>query len=351
VAVDIEVTAVGRNGVATLDEASAAARKLREFTRGELAAELGVKPIAVSRWLIQLVERKLVESATDERGLFYRATMEPLESEVFEPKPPRDDAPAQVHASVSVAEPDEAQKDDDDDIDWAKEGAVTAEEVRDWALMLERFTINHLANEMEVSWATAKRYVEMLVKQGIIVDNGWRGHRDAVVWEVRGEVEDHAARHRRRQTPVEREVLAKFGSAIHIERRGVTQALGELPRLSTDKDVNLLVAEAKAFGWPVEKRANHHVITPPGAERPIPIPSTPKGAGMVRVFRDQLRAAGLPDLGDPNSQGEDLHVERGKTIGDTSRTAKRRQADLSVAGRRRPGRTNKKRGSNRHGKR
>jgi DNA-binding transcriptional ArsR family regulator len=87
VAVDIEVTAVGRNGVATLDEASAAARKLREFTRGELAAELGVKPIAVSRWLIQLVERKLVESATDERGLFYRATMEPLESEVFEPKP------------------------------------------------------------------------------------------------------------------------------------------------------------------------------------------------------------------------------------------------------------------------
>lgn len=340
-AVDTEARAVGRNGLVTLDEASAALRKLREATRGELADELGVKPIAVGRFLTQLTERKLAAPDTDERGLYYRALMEPLEGEVFQRPDPKPEPEPELNDGVSVVDPDEGQKAEEDAEEAKRFGRVTPEEVRDWAIMLERFTIYQLAGEMEVSYGTARRYVDRLVDQGILVDSGWKGQHDAVIYELRGEVEDAAQRFRPRRTPVEREVLEKFGS-IEMAKRGITQALGELPKVSNNKDVRILVAEAKAFGWEVETRANHAVVIPPGAPRPIPVPSTPKGPGMVRAFRDQLRAAGLPDLGDPNAQ-EGPTDGRGKTVEATSRGHKHRRATQNVAGTRRPGRTNKKR--------
>lgn len=333
-AVDTDVRAVGRNGAVTLDEAAAAARKLREFTRADLATELGIKPIAVGKFLMGLTERSIVEHAEDERGVFYRCLLEPLTSEVFlPPEPPEDPLEAEVDGfrDLPVAEEPESEE------DYKLYGRVTAEEVRDWAHLLERFTVAQLAREMEVSYGTAKRYVMRLAAQGLIVDNGWKGERNEVIWEVRGEVPEGHLR-RQRRPPVEQEVLAKWKPSH--PQRGLPIPSGDLPNVSNDKDIRFYTAQAVAFGFKLEERAKHYrIVTPAGTV--IGVPSTPSGGG-VRRFRDELRRAGLPDLGEPNQTIEDSAPTpgRGVTVGETSRTHKRRMANSNVAGTRRPGRKN-----------
>lgn len=326
-AVDTEARAVGRHGAVTLDEAAAAARKLHEFTRADLAAELGIKPIAVGRFLTGLTERKMAEPDEDGRGLFYRCLLEPLATEVFLPPEPEPEVEPDPEPEPAVEEV-------------KVYGRVTAEEVRDWALMLERFTVHQLAREMEVAHSTAKRHVERLCEQGIIVDSGWKGAHDSVLYEVRGEVRESHLR-RQRRPPVEEEVLAKWKPTQ--PQRGVPVPTGDIPRVSNSSDIMDLVRLAVAFGWGFETRRSHHVIVPPqDGARPITIPSGPGSSKVLHGFRKQLRDAGLPDLGRPNQTIEDAVPTpgRGVTVGSTSRTAKRRQATMNVAGTRRPGRKN-----------
>lgn len=329
---DAEARAVGRHGAVTLDEAAAAARKLREYTRGELAAELGIKPIAVGKFLSSLTERGIHEADEDERGVFYRCLLEPLKSDVFLAPEPAPDP----------LEEDEEREQPFDDLEGATEeevrhlGRVTAEEVRDWAIMLERFTIYQLAREMEVPYGTARRFVTRLVDQGILIDSGWKGAHDSVIYELRGEVPESRLRFERRP-PVEHEVLAKWKPQQQAQR-GIEVAARGCPRVSNDKDVQRLAQLAYVAGWTVEQRSKHYRIVSP-AGTVIGVPSTP-GKGLSRM-RDELRRAGLPTLsiGEANEQ-LDRPSEHGKTIDATSRTHQRRKATMNVAGTRRPGRKN-----------
>lgn len=332
-ALDIaEVRAVGRHGAVTLDEAAAAARKLGEFTRAQLAEELGVKPIAVGRFLTLLAERKMVEPDQDERGLFYRCALAPLASEVFLPPEPTPD-PLEEPLPLGEAEPAEAEE-----AEVKRFGRVTAEEVRDWAIMLERFTVYQLAQQMEVSYVTARRHVESLCAQGIVVDSGWKGAHDSVIYELQGDRPENTQliEAQRKRVPVEQEVLGKFGTILS-ERRGLEVVTRGCPKVSNHKDVQQLAALAYAAGWSVEERAKHYRIVAPSGTV-IGVPSTPSTGG-VRRMRDELRRAGLPTLsiGEPNEQLE-APSAHGAAVDNTSRTHKRRQANMNVAGTRRPGR-------------
>jgi DNA-binding transcriptional regulator YhcF (GntR family) len=331
---------VGLHGRVGLEEAATAARKLFLFTRNELAAELGLKPIAVSKFLSELIDRGLVlVGDVGESGVKYRATLAPLTDEVFEPRPPMPSPRAREPEPPPAPEPVLEHEPPEPDPPGA--GRVTPEEVRDWAVMLGKFTTNQLATEMEVGWATANKYLMRLVDQGIVVRvEGEKGPRDATLFELRGAVEERAPK-REKRLPPEVEVIEKWSGGAP-ERAAPIPGTGAATRYSTDKDVNLLVGAAQAFGWEVEHRAKHRVIIIPGAERPIPIPSTPKGSGMVRAFRDQLRAAGMPDIGFANDQPERRSQVTGPVGERSAKHGKNKEKLGSVAGYRRPGRRGKK---------
>lgn len=323
--VSVSDRAVGRHGAVRLEEAAVAARRLGTFTRRELADALGVKPVALGRFLPALIERGIV--ASDEQG-GYRSLQPAIDTPVF--LPPEPSAPP-----VEAPEPVEPEPADEPEAQTGGDARVTPEEVRDWARVLGTFSVNQLASEMQVSWATAKRHLEPLVAAGIIVELRERDAGGRARWALRGAVPEHQRR-RVRRPPIDRETVEKFGDTIQVERGMPVPSLAA-PKPSNDKDVNSLVALAHAAGWPIENRAKHWVIVPPGAVRPIPVPSTPRGGGMVRAFRDQLRAAGLPDIGVANDQGP-AHPRRGAAVEHTSRDAVRRRRQLSRTGQRRPGR-------------
>lgn len=336
---------VGRKGRVTLEEAAVAARNLHVFTRNDLAEELGIKPIAVSRFLGELVERELITvGQVGDAGVEYHAELDALGGDTFMREMP----PAETIAAVAEPEPEPDAKEPEEEserspLSYARnEGRVTAEEVRDWAIMLGRFTTNQLATEMEVGWATARKYLDRLIEQGIIVRvQDARGPRDAMLFELRGEVPEPKLK-RERQAPPELEVLQKWAGGAP-ERAQPIPGTGTGPKVSNNKDVNLLVAAAQAFGWTIENRARHAVVVIPGAERPIPIPGTPKGPGMVRAFRDQLRAAGLPDIGYANEQPERPSEHKDAAGGErAAKRGKTKEKLGSVAGYRRPGRRGKK---------
>lgn len=329
---------VGLHGRVTLEEAATAARNLNVFTRHDLAEELGVKPIAVSRFLGELVERELIEvGEVGDAGVEYHSRLAALGGDVFLPPEPKPEPPAETIVAEPEPEPEPKRA---PARGLQQEGRVTAEEVRDWAVILGRFTTNQLAQEMEVGWATARKHLDRLIDQGIVmIVTGERGPRDAVLFELVGERPEPKMERERRLTP-ELEVMQKWAGGAP-ERGLAIPGTGTGPKVSNNKDVNLLVAAAQAFGWEVVAAGKHYKIVVPGAVRPIPIPGTPKGPGMVRAFRDQLRAAGLPDVGMANEQPERPSEHRGQQP-DTSRHAKRRKDMQNVTGMRRPGRKNQK---------
>lgn len=270
------MSAVGRLGAVTQEDVARAARELGEFGRCELAEKVGLKPVAIGRFLAELLESGDVQLMGAGR---YLST--PVR---------RITAPSEPASELAQA-PDEPT-----------EVGPSPEEVRDAAVALGRFTLPELCAYLRAEDRVRCRdLLHGLVKRGVIRDTG-------KVWN-RERLYDYApiakAGGRRRRFAKTPEQLAAERFVAEYGVRGVPIAgASGAPQPSQDKEVNLLVAAAWATGWAVEKRSNHYVVKPPGADRPIPVPSTPKGPGMVRAFRDQLLRAGLPLSGFGMARGE-----------------------------------------------
>lgn len=256
-----DTSLIGRKGAVSLDDAALAACRLGEFSRAQLADELGVKPLAVGRFVSALLE---VDAIALDDSLTFCWKGEEL------PEPDPDPL------LVGLARVDDLDK---------IEHRALLHAARDAVCDLQRFTIGEIADYLGVEKAEAKRYLDEL-PPGMVHDTGETWRRSPLYEYSPPEA---GKRFERRYTLPEQEAVSNF---IPPPRTGQVGA-GGCPRVARHKDVQALVEKAWRAGWPVKPPGNgkHAMLLPPKG-RPITVPSTPSG-GMLRVFRDRLQEHGL----------------------------------------------------------
>lgn len=273
---------VGRKGVVTMEDAARAACLLGEFDRRRLAEELGVKPLAVGRFISELLD---VDAIALDGGLTFRWMGE----ELPEPEP----APEPHLVALTRME----------DVERSAHRALL-HACRDAVCDLQRFTIGEIADYLGVDKREAKAYLDEL-PAGLVRDTGQTWRRSPL-YEYSPPDPNYRFRRPDYSLP-EHDAVANF---IAPPRGQV--AAGGCPRVSAHKDVQTLVEKAWRAGWPVKPgtSGSHAKLLPPKG-RPITVPGTPSG-GMLRVFRDRLQDCGLNVK---NRQGGAKHKDSKQNLG------------------------------------